>query len=553
MRILFLESSLVWVYALPYGLIDNGHQVMISGPLTEKNIPHMIKQFNPDLIVLIGWGVENTITKQRWIEKYVHEAKVPLVYWAVEDPAFIDEWSLKLIENIKPDFVFTISQSSVEYYKAKGIRAGYMDFGYHPSIYYPTEPNPKYHCAIAVVANAYPHLLDNHPEHFRRISLETLIAPLLKENIRIDFWGRDWDKMRPYFGVDIPKEWIHGYMPYKSANDVYNSADIIIGLQNYTSQVTQRTYEILGAGGFLVTQNTPGVNSLFRAGQDLITIDSPNEIVEVIRYYLVHPEQRMAIKKQEGLAIRQHSYTQRAKEMIEVLIKEGIVQEDSTISKQKGELYYYENYTEDRYVLYIVNPGDTLYGISNKFKVPLNRIIDLNNLESEEILVDQVLKISEKADRSLQEVTVLEELASNSGIGNTEVTRWGKYIAEASEKYQIPESILYGIMITESGGNPNLVSRTGGIGLMQFQIETANLLGINPCDPIQSIDGAACYLRKLYDQFQEWKLAVAAYTIGPDKVKAYNGIPPIEQSQNYVKKVFDISEAFQLGNREFKC
>ena len=32
----------------------------------------------------------------------------PLIYWAVEDPAYTDIWSIPLVKRMKPDFVFTI-------------------------------------------------------------------------------------------------------------------------------------------------------------------------------------------------------------------------------------------------------------------------------------------------------------------------------------------------------------------------------------------------------------------------------------------------------------
>ncbi len=543
MRILFLESSQIWVYGLPYGFIDNGHKVMISGPLTEKNIPLMIEEFKPDLIITIGWGVENTVSKQKWIYKYVHEAKIPLIYWAVEDPAFIDDWSLKLIRNIKPSFIFTISQDSLEYYKKNGVKAGYMDFGYNPSINCPVEMNSEVRYSIAVVANAYPDVFNKFPKHFRLTSLETLITPLLKENIKIDFWGRDWDKMKQYLGMDIPKEWIHGYIPYKDTNSIYNSTDIVIGLQNYPSQVTQRTYEVLASGALLLTNNTPGVTKLFKPDKELIASSSPKETVQAVRHYLNNPKERKLIREKGRLAVNKHSYCQRAREMLKVLVDQGILQGSISESAEKGEIYYYENYTEDKYKLYIVNPGDTLYGISKKFKVPLNKIMQLNNLLSDEIFVDQVLKISEKVDASSYMSMISNKLDINNAPGNSDAARWAKDIIEASEKHKIPSSILYGIMITESRGNPNLVSKTGGIGLMQLHVETANWLGVNPCDPIQSIDGAACYLKKLYEEFQDWKLAVAAYNIGPDIVKKYKGIPPLDEPQNYVKSVFALSKA----------
>lgn len=56
MKILFLESHPMWIYGLPNGFRDAGHQVLVSGPLTKENLPNMIKEFSPDLIFSMGWG-----------------------------------------------------------------------------------------------------------------------------------------------------------------------------------------------------------------------------------------------------------------------------------------------------------------------------------------------------------------------------------------------------------------------------------------------------------------------------------------------------------------
>ena len=57
--------------------------------------------------------------------------------------------------------------------------------------------------------------------------------------------------MGPHLGVEIPKDWIRGYIDYTDANKIYSASDIILGLQNLPTQLTQRTYEVLGLGGFL--------------------------------------------------------------------------------------------------------------------------------------------------------------------------------------------------------------------------------------------------------------------------------------------------------------
>lgn len=325
MRILFLESSPIWVSGLPNGFQDAGHKVMVSGTLTKENIPKLISEFKPNLIITMGWGPEQTKQKLIWIRKYVGESKIPLIYWAVEDSTFTKSWSLPLIKLMNPDFVFTICPITVEFYKKNRIKAAHLDFGYHESVHFPGKNYPEYKSSIAVVANAYPHILKKYPDHYRWKSLLTLIQPLLKENIKVDFYGRDWDKMDIYLGVNINKKHIHGHIPYTEANKVYSNAIITIGLQNYEHHVTQRTYEILGSGGFLLTSDTLGVRSLFVPNQDLIVSSSPEQTLKLVEFYLKHVSKSNKIREQALISVENHSYRHRAQYIIRVLEDNGFI------------------------------------------------------------------------------------------------------------------------------------------------------------------------------------------------------------------------------------
>ena len=325
MRILFIDSNELLMYGLANGFKDAGHEVLVSGKISENTIPRLLSKFRPDLVFSEGWGEENDNSwKQEMMAKLLKSADIPHIYWAVEDPHFTLDFSLPLILRMKPDFVFTISAPTVDFYQSLGIRAAHLDFGYEPSIHYPV-PDYEKKYSIAVVANAYPHVLTDSPSHYRNNSLQTLIPPLLKENIRIDFWGQDWDKMGDILGVKIPKNWLHGYLPYLEAYKVYNQAQIVIGPQNYQSQVTQRTYEILASGGFLLTNDTPAVRKLFRPGDDLLASVSPEDTLDFVRHYLAHPDECREISKHALQTVACHSYKNRAQQALQTLSYEGII------------------------------------------------------------------------------------------------------------------------------------------------------------------------------------------------------------------------------------
>ncbi len=66
---------------------------------------------------------------------------------------------------------------------------------------------------------------------------------------------------------------------------------------------------------------------------------------------------------------------------------------------------------------------------------------------------------------------------------------------------------------------------------------TAAILGVNPDDPRDNLTGGARYLRMMYDRFGSWRLALAAYNAGPEAVEAHGGVPPYDETRNYVRQI----------------
>jgi hypothetical protein len=116
---------------------------------------------------------------------------------------------------------------------------------------------------------------------------------------------------------------------------------------------------------------------------------------------------------------------------------------------------------------------------------------------------------------------------------------------DAGRKFDVSPTLLKAVASAESDFNPDAVSPAGAVGLMQIMPGTAQQLGIDPRDPVQSIQGAANYLRTLLEQFNgNVTLAVAAYNAGPGAVAKYGGIPPYSETQDYVVHVADLMKKY---------
>ncbi|WP_444545989.1 DUF3880 domain-containing protein [Xylanibacillus composti] len=55
--------------------------------------------------------------------------RLPHIYWSVEDPLYTDSIVMAIIETSKPDFIFTICKSMVEYYRSFGFPCAHLDWG----------------------------------------------------------------------------------------------------------------------------------------------------------------------------------------------------------------------------------------------------------------------------------------------------------------------------------------------------------------------------------------------------------------------------------------
>lgn len=112
-------------------------------------------------------------------------------------------------------------------------------------------------------------------------------------------------------------------------------------------------------------------------------------------------------------------------------------------------------------------------------------------------------------------------------------------IQEASTKHGVPVNLIKSIILTESAAKANAVSKANAKGLMQLMDGTAKDMGVkNSMNPAQNIHGGTRYIAQMLKEFDgDLEKSLAAYNAGPANVQKYNGIPPFNETQNYVTRV----------------
>ena len=108
-------------------------------------------------------------------------------------------------------------------------------------------------------------------------------------------------------------------------------------------------------------------------------------------------------------------------------------------------------------------------------------------------------------------------------------------------EHSIDSALIRAVIRAESNFNHRAVSRKGAQGLMQLMPATIWRLSVGDAfDPHENIGAGVRYLRQLLDQFQgDLTLTLAAYNAGENAVLRYRGVPPYQETREYVKKVLN--------------
>ncbi|MDO8568502.1 MAG: glycosyltransferase [Dehalococcoidales bacterium] len=92
-----------------------------------------------------------------------------------------------------------------------------------------------------------------------------------------------------------------GYVTFEDMLDIFASSKINLNFSRAgmhpVRQIKGRVFQACMAGGFVLTEYTPGLEKYFEIGKEIVCFNSPEEMADKIVYYLGHDEERRAIAR----------------------------------------------------------------------------------------------------------------------------------------------------------------------------------------------------------------------------------------------------------------
>ena len=144
------------------------------------------------------------------------------------------------------------------------------------------------------------------------------IEQLRERGIDVSCFGYGWES-GPIPAKDVPRIFRNSTI---SLN--FTTSPLVWGtaLPHRTNQVKARTFEVPGAGGFLVTEWAEGLERYYTPDREIVIFKDLDDLVDKVRYYLTHPDERDTIA-QAGYqrTCAEHTYDRRLSDMLDFALR----------------------------------------------------------------------------------------------------------------------------------------------------------------------------------------------------------------------------------------
>lgn len=270
-------------------------------------------EFKPALILALAQAPLTAGSLQK-----LNHNKIPTAFWFVEDFRLMEYW-----QGVAPlyDYFFTIQRGEfLDRLKERGVKnSSYLPLAAPPDIHKEVElaedELKTYGSDVSFVGAGYRN---------RRKFFEGLL------DLDFKIWGNEWDLNSPVgrciqrSGKRIDTEEIVKIFNAAKININLHSSTYHNGVNPYGDFVNPRTFEILACGGFQLVDHRSLLPELFEIDKEIVCFKDINDLRDKIQYYLKNPEEREDIAiAGRARVLREHTYEQRMKEMLDFIFENG--------------------------------------------------------------------------------------------------------------------------------------------------------------------------------------------------------------------------------------
>lgn len=251
---------------------ENYREISCGDPNLNRRCVEIYNEFKPD-IVFMQIQADGVISP----EAIVHMKGSKIINWTGDIRQDTPQWMIDIAPNCISAFS---NMKDVKLMREIGMKAEYLEIGYDPEIYCPE--GDRIECPeIVFMANNYG---DMFPlSTFRAAIVKTLKAQF-KEKFAV--YGNGWLQA-------------DGNLCHSQREEVkyYRGTKIAINCSHFKVErySSDRLLRILGSGCFCLTHDFPGMD--YVDGQHLVVFKNLHDLVDKIKYYICHDEERNEIAK----------------------------------------------------------------------------------------------------------------------------------------------------------------------------------------------------------------------------------------------------------------
>jgi spore maturation protein CgeB len=277
-------------------LMQAGHEVVPFDYFAElmrvgyeemnRSLLRLVRKFEPDLLFCVLF--EEQLDRRTLIE-ISERTSTTTFNWFCDDHWRFDSYS----RHWAPCFnwVATTDEDAFERYHRLGFDHALMtQWACNPTVYHPRVSEPRLDVTFV-----------GQPHSDRRRLVERLAAA----GTDVTCWGQGWSG---------------GRLTLDEMVSVFSRSRINLNFSKASAgkarQLKARPFEIAACGGFVLTENAPGLDRYFRPGEEIGTFQNGRDLVRQVERFLDDEELRASIARRGAIRARtEHTYTRRLEEL----------------------------------------------------------------------------------------------------------------------------------------------------------------------------------------------------------------------------------------------